>query len=158
MTEYQTRFLATSMRMLNQWGQQKSPIAGIQVPGVLVARDQNGTVIVPAPVDYVSWTPRIAGFVTTPALLALQNPVLWIPAKMTPLARQQLGLMAGRSTKAHNLRKIRGSNNEKNKAAVTGKRISNVVCTTCWSRRVGQRSVRLRGHQPGTGCDATGNA
>ena len=36
MTEYQARFLATSIRMLNQWGQQKSPITGIQVPGVLV--------------------------------------------------------------------------------------------------------------------------
>ena len=89
-TEYQARFLATSLHMLNQWGQQKSPITGIQAPGVLVARDQNGTVIVPAPVDYVSWTPRIAAFVTTPALLSLQHRVLWIPAKMTPLARQQL--------------------------------------------------------------------
>jgi hypothetical protein len=59
--------------MLNQWGQQRSPIAGIQVPGVLVARDQNGTVIVPAPVDYVSWTPRIAGFGTAPKLLSLQE-------------------------------------------------------------------------------------
>jgi hypothetical protein len=90
MTEYQARFLATSIHMLNQWGQQKSPITGIQAPGVLVATDQNGTVIVPAPVDYVSWTPRIAGFVTTPSLLALQNRVLWIPAQMTPLAQQQL--------------------------------------------------------------------
>ena len=90
MTEYQARFLATSIRMLNQWGQQKSPITGIQAPGVLVAHDQNGTVIVPAPVDYVSWTPRIAAFVTTPALLELHHRVLWIPAKMTPLARQQL--------------------------------------------------------------------
>jgi hypothetical protein len=90
MTEYQARFLATSIRMLNQWGQQKSPITGIQVPGVLVARDQNGTVIVPAPVDYLSWTPRIAGFATARTLLGLQHRVLWIPAKMTPLARQQL--------------------------------------------------------------------
>jgi hypothetical protein len=90
MTEYQARFLATSLHMLNRWGQQKSPITRIQVPGVLVARDQNGTVIVPAPIDYASWTPRIAGFVTTPALLALHHRVLWIPAKMTPLARQQL--------------------------------------------------------------------
>ena len=90
MTVYQARFLATSLHMLNKWGQQKSPITQIQVPGVLVAQDQNGTVIVPAPVDYVSWTPRIAAFVTTPALLAMQHRVLWIPAKMTPLARQQL--------------------------------------------------------------------
>ena len=90
MTEYQARFLATSLHMLNQWGQQKSPITRIQAPGVLVARDQNGTVIVPAPVDYVSWTPRIAGFVTSPELLNLHHRVLWIPTKMTLLAHQQL--------------------------------------------------------------------
>jgi len=90
MTEYQARFIVTSLHMLVKWGRQKSPITEIQVPGVLVASDQNGTTIVPAPVDYVSWTPRIAAFVTTPALLALQNRVLWIPAQMTPLAQQQL--------------------------------------------------------------------
>jgi hypothetical protein len=90
MTEYQARFIVTSLHMLAQWGQQKSPITGIQAPGVLIATDQNGTAIVPAPVDYASWTPRIAAFVTTPALLALQHRLLWIPAKMTPLARQQL--------------------------------------------------------------------
>ena len=90
LTEYQARFLVTSIRMLAQWSQQKSPVTAIGAPATLIARDQNNTVILPAPVDYVSWTPRIAGFVTTPALLALQNRVLWIPAKMTPLARQQL--------------------------------------------------------------------
>jgi len=81
----------TSIRMLAQWGRQKSSLTAIGAPATLVARDQNNTIILPAPVDYVSWTPRIAGFVTTPALLGLQNRVLWIPAKMTPLARQQLG-------------------------------------------------------------------
>jgi len=90
MTEYQARFLVTSLKMLGQWSQQKSPVTGIQVPGGLVARDQNGTVILPAPVDYLSWTPRIAGFATDPQLMSLQNRVLWITGKMTPLARQQL--------------------------------------------------------------------
>jgi hypothetical protein len=90
LTEYQARFLVTSLDMLNQWRQQKSPITHIQVLGVLVATDQNGTNIVPAPIDYLSWTQRIAGFGINPALVALQNRVLWMPAKMTPLARQQL--------------------------------------------------------------------
>ncbi|HJU11494.1 MAG TPA: hypothetical protein VJ728_11485 [Candidatus Binataceae bacterium] len=89
-TEYQARFLVTSLRMLVQWSQQNSQIARIQVRGVLIGRDQDGTVIMPAPVDYVSWTPRIAGFATDPELLGLQNRVLWITGKMTPLARQQL--------------------------------------------------------------------
>jgi hypothetical protein len=90
MTEYQARFLVTSLQMLATWSQQTSPITKIKVVGVLIAHDQNGTVIMPAPVDYVSWTPRIAGFATDPNLLAMQNRVLWTTGKMTPLARQQL--------------------------------------------------------------------
>jgi hypothetical protein len=90
MTEYQARFLVTSLQMLATWSQQKSPVAAIKVVGLLVAHDQNGTVIMPAPVDYVSWTQRIAGFATDPQLLGMPNRVLWITGKLTPLARQQL--------------------------------------------------------------------
>jgi hypothetical protein len=89
-TEYQALFLVTSLHMLVQWSEQNSPISRIQVQGVLVGRDQNGSAIIPPPVDYVSWTPRIAGFGTDPELLGLQNRVLWITGNMTPLARQQL--------------------------------------------------------------------
>ena len=90
MTEYQARFLVTSLHMFHQWSQQQSPITGIKAPGVLIARDQNGTVILPAPVDYLSWTPRIAGFATDRQFMAMHNRVLWITGKMTPLAHQQL--------------------------------------------------------------------
>jgi len=90
MTEYQARFIATSLHMLVQWSQQRSHITRIQAPGVLVARDQNGASILPAPVDYLSWTQRVAGFATDPQLMALRHRVLWITGKMTPLARQQL--------------------------------------------------------------------
>ena len=90
MTEYQARFLVTSLKMLDQWSQQRSPVTRIRAEGVLVARDRNGKTIVPAPIDYLSWTARIAGFATDPNLLALHSRVLWIPTQMTPLARQQL--------------------------------------------------------------------
>jgi hypothetical protein len=90
MTEYQARFLVTSLHMLDQWGEQRSPITRIQAPGILIAHDQNGAVILPAPVDYLSWTQRIAGFATDPQLMGMQHRVLWITGKMTPLARQQL--------------------------------------------------------------------
>jgi hypothetical protein len=90
MTEYQARFLVTSLHMLNQWSQQHAPITRIEAPGPLVARDQNGATILPAPVDYLSWTPRIAGFATDPQLMTHRHRVLWITGKMTPLARQQL--------------------------------------------------------------------
>lgn len=90
MTEYQARFLVTSLHMLVQWSQRQAAITRIYAPGVLVARDQNGATIMPAPVDYLSWTQRIAGFATDPNLMAQQNRVLLITGKMTPLARQQL--------------------------------------------------------------------
>jgi hypothetical protein len=90
MTEYQARFIVTSLHMLAEWSQQKSPITGIQAPGLLIGTDSNGTTIMPAPVDYVSWTQRIAGFATDPQLMGLQNRVLWITGGMTPLANQQL--------------------------------------------------------------------
>jgi len=90
MTEYQARFLVTSLHMLVQWSQRQSPITGLRVPGVIIARDQNGATILPAPVDFVSWTPRIAGFVTDPQMLAMHHRVIWITGQMTPLARQQL--------------------------------------------------------------------
>ena len=70
---YQALFLVTSLRMLDQWSHQNSPITRIQVRSVLVGHDQNGMVIVPAPVDYLSWTARMAGFATDPDLLSLQT-------------------------------------------------------------------------------------
>lgn len=90
MTEYQARFLVTSLHMLNQWGRQQSPITSIQNFGILVAHDQNGTTIVAAPVDYISWTQRIAGFATNSNLMAMKNRVLLTTNEMTPMARQQL--------------------------------------------------------------------
>src|SRR5271155_5235531 len=90
MTEYQARFLVTSLGMLKQWSQQQSPITRIRVPGVFIATDQNGTTVAPAPVDYLSWTQRIAGFVTDPQLMAMHNRVLVVTGGMTPLANQQL--------------------------------------------------------------------
>jgi hypothetical protein len=90
LTEYQARFMVTSLRMLNQWSQQNSSITRIQVRGILIGHDENGRVIMPAPVDYLSWTPRIAGFGTDPKWLGMQNRVLWVTGKMTPLAQQQI--------------------------------------------------------------------
>lgn len=89
-TEYQARFLVTSLKMLGQWSQQNTPVTSIAAPGTLVGRDQNGNLIMPAPIDYLSWTERIAGFATDPSLMRAKHRILWIPAPMTPLARQQL--------------------------------------------------------------------
>ena len=90
MTEYQARFLVTSLGMLKQWGQQQAPIIRLRAPGLIIGTDQNGTTVVPAPVDYLSWTQRIAGFATDPQLMGMHNRVLLTTGGMTPLANQQL--------------------------------------------------------------------
>jgi hypothetical protein len=41
MMEYQARFIVTSLHMLAQWSQQKSPITGIQVPGGPASGNRN---------------------------------------------------------------------------------------------------------------------
>lgn len=90
MTEYQARFLVTSLHMLDQWSQQTSPVTRMLAPGLIIARDQNGTAILPAPVDYLSWTQRIAGFATDPQFMGMRHRVLLTTGQMTPLAQQQL--------------------------------------------------------------------
>ena len=55
--------------------------------GVL-GRDRHGTLVVPAPVDYVSWTERIAGFAGSEDLKAAQWTVL-LTGKMSPRAKKE---------------------------------------------------------------------
>ena len=55
--------------------------------GVL-SRDHDGTLVAPAPVDYVSWTERIAGFAGSEDLKAAQWTVL-LSGKMSPRAKKE---------------------------------------------------------------------
>jgi hypothetical protein len=89
-TEYQARFLVSSLKMLVDYTQQNGPITALAAAGPILARAQNGATVMPAPVDYLSYTERIAGFATSPAFLGSQNRILWITGQLTPLARQQL--------------------------------------------------------------------
>jgi hypothetical protein len=89
-TEYQARFLVSSLKMLVNYTQQNGPITALAVAGPILARAQNGATVMPAPIDYLSWTERMAGMATSPAFLGAQNRVLWITGQLTPMARQQL--------------------------------------------------------------------
>lgn len=89
LTEYQARFIGSSLRMLAEYHERKAHITNIAAIGPLVARDQNGSLVLPAPADYVSWTQRVAAFGTNPDFLAVQHRVLWITGKVSTLARKQ---------------------------------------------------------------------
>src|SRR5262249_55258138 len=88
-TESQARFLATSARMLAEYHEKKRPIIAVAAPGPLIARDQDGTLIVPAPVDYISWTERVAYFAKNPDFQAAPQRTLWITGQMSPRAKKE---------------------------------------------------------------------
>ncbi len=88
-TESQARFLATSLRMLAEYHEKKKPITAMGTPGPLVARDQDGALILPTPVDYISWTERVARFATQPAFLKVPQRTLWLAGQMSPRAKTE---------------------------------------------------------------------
>jgi hypothetical protein len=60
----------------------------IAAPGPVLGRDRDGTLVAPAPVDYVLWTERIAGFAGSEDLKAAQWTVL-LTGKMSPRAKKE---------------------------------------------------------------------
>ena len=61
-SEDQARFITEGMQMLAHYHKTRTPLSAIAVRGPIVARDREGTVVVPAPLDYVVWTQRVAEF------------------------------------------------------------------------------------------------
>jgi hypothetical protein len=88
-TESQARFLATSVRMLAEYHEKKKPITAVAAPGAVIARDRNSALIIPAPVDYISWTERVAYFAKDPKLQVARQRTLWLVGQMSPRAKQE---------------------------------------------------------------------
>ena len=60
----------------------------VTATGTVVGRERGGAIVVPAPVDYVSWTERVARFANRGDLKAPQRTIL-LTGKMSPRARQE---------------------------------------------------------------------
>jgi hypothetical protein len=88
-TESQARFLSTSTRMLAEYHEKKKPIIAMTAPGPVIARDQDGAMIIPAPVDYLSWTERVAAFAKHPSFQAARQRTVWISGQISPRAKQE---------------------------------------------------------------------
>jgi len=74
----------------------------IVAPGSVLGRERDGTLVALAPVDYVSWTERIAGFAGSEDLKAAQWTVL-LAGKMSPRAKKEfeaLGWIVREETQA----------------------------------------------------------
>jgi hypothetical protein len=60
------------------------------VPGTVLGETAEGAVVVPAAVDYVSWTERVANFARRPELVSARARRLWLAGTLSPRARQEL--------------------------------------------------------------------
>jgi hypothetical protein len=87
-TESQTRFVASAVRMLADYHEKTKPITAVVAPGPVIGRNRDGVLILPAPVDYISWTERVASFATSPDLKASQRTIL-LSGKMSPRAGKE---------------------------------------------------------------------
>jgi len=88
-SEDQARFVAESLQMLAHYHQTMTPITVVAASGPIAARDRNGVVVVPAPVDYVAWTARVAELAGHPDLKAQERGV-WLTGQLSPHAKREL--------------------------------------------------------------------
>jgi hypothetical protein len=85
-SEMQARFITDAVTILVRY-HSHSPLSSITAKGTVVGRDRNGTVVVPAPVDYVSWTRRISYFAHRRDLTAPKRIAL-LTGQMSPMAKK----------------------------------------------------------------------
>lgn len=89
-SEDQARFVVGAMEMLARYHETVTPITMIQPLGPIVGQIGSGGIVIPAPVDYVAWTQRVAELSRRPDLNAVQRTAL-LSGKMSPLAKRQFG-------------------------------------------------------------------
>jgi len=86
-SEDQARFLAGCLDMLANYHQSHTPLVSIIARGTIIGRDRAGVIIVPAEVDYVSWTKRTSYFANRPDLVSPKRSA-WLSGQMSPLAKK----------------------------------------------------------------------
>jgi len=84
--EEEARFIATSVQMLAGLNKTGVRLKEVAARGTVVGIAHNGAIVVPAPVDYVSWTPQIARLASRPDLRASRREIR-LTGKMSTAAR-----------------------------------------------------------------------
>jgi hypothetical protein len=92
-SETQARFMAGAVAVLADYHRSVAPITTLRIAHTLYAETEAGAVVVAAPVDYISWTERVAGFATRPDVVAAKNRQLWLTGRLSPRARQELSAL-----------------------------------------------------------------
>ena len=87
-TQDETRFVAGSVNMLARYHESVAPITVTMAPGPILGRTTNGTLVIPAPVDYVAWTERVSRMAQRDDFKASDR-TAWLSGQMSIRARKE---------------------------------------------------------------------
>jgi hypothetical protein len=97
--EEEARFIASSVQMLARLNETDIRLKEVAARGTVVGIARNGAIVVPAPVDYVSWTPQIARLASRPDLRASRRGIR-LTGKMSTAARNGFAALGWTITEA----------------------------------------------------------
>lgn len=85
----QARFVVNSVRMLQEYHETVQPLEALNVQGTVFATDNQGRLIVAAPVDYVSWS-EVADRFSRNKMLSGRKPDLYIAGRLSEVTKNRL--------------------------------------------------------------------
>lgn len=88
-SEEQARFVVGAVAILARYHKTVGPIAKVRVAGTVLGKGKDGALIVPAPVDYVAWTERVAKFARRPDLRSSKRGI-WLPGQVSERTGREL--------------------------------------------------------------------
>ena len=88
-TQDEVKFVVGSVNMLARYHEAVARIARVAAPGPIKGETASGAIVLPAPVDYISWTDTLGRIVPTQDFQAPEK-ILFLSGRASPLARKNL--------------------------------------------------------------------
>ena len=91
-SEEEARFITRAVHLLAWQHTTVAPLARVSGRGTVVGRTASGAVVVPAPVDYASWTEGLSRFARRPDLRAGERSIV-LTGKASPRAKREVAAL-----------------------------------------------------------------
>ena len=85
----EVKFVTGAVNMLARYHESVARIAKVSAPGPILGHTAAGALVLPAPVDYISWTDTLGRVVPTQDFQASEK-ILFLSGQVSPLARKNL--------------------------------------------------------------------